>query len=385
MTLFKDHLRRQKLDKDSLLETTRQIKDFMTSNYTSQTKHPPTLIYGANGSGKTTLLTHLYEECETLFKKPVLRIIRFSASTPRSAYNLELLRVACQQISIILKIPEGYLPKDASFDPLYINNWFQSLLRRCEDMDNEILMIFIDNIHKVNPLECDIVNGLSWVPMMLPKNVFFVCTSSVPIEQLQFTPAQKEKLKSTGCYYQLSGTSMVESSEKSLDSLESRFGKEAFARLARYLTCAEFGLTETELLELLMPTSNLDALINLEDGDFNFSTLCAAKRQMGKHFHIYIIISRFLTCFIYSPINMNCANWAGKRMNNIRASIKYASIHINGKRGKKHKHNARIIRSHNGDQNMIAKPLALAFYIFKLKYWQYLMYINISSKYDCTL
>lgn len=272
------------------MDIAEKIKESMKAHYSSPSKHAPTLIYGPHSSGKTTILTHLYESCETMFKKPVLRIVRFSASTPRSAYNLELLRVACQQISIILKIPEGYLPKDASFDPLYINNWFQSLLRRCEDMYNEILIIFVDNIHKVNPLECDIVNGLSWVPMALPKNVFFICTSSVPIEQLQFTAAQKDKFRTSGCYHQLTTGPLVEIAEKCLDRMEGRFGREAFARLARYITCAEFGLTETELLELLMPTSNSEAVITLDEGNFNFSTLCAAKRQMGTYFYIYYLL-----------------------------------------------------------------------------------------------
>ncbi|KAL4710411.1 hypothetical protein ACJJTC_008813, partial [Scirpophaga incertulas] len=47
-----------------------------------------------------------------------------------------------------------------------------------------------------------------------------------------------------------------------------------------YITCSEFGLTELELLELLMPTSNSEAVITLKDANFNFSTLCVAKYMM---------------------------------------------------------------------------------------------------------
>ncbi|XP_048484798.1 protein qui-1 [Plutella xylostella] len=266
---------------NSILSNMKQI-------YDSKTRHNPVLIYGPDASGKSTLLTHLYFNCETIFPKPVLRIIRFSAATPRSAYNLELLRVMCQQISIILNIPEGYLPKDASFDPLYINNWFQSLLRRCEDMDNEVLLIFIDNVHRVNPLECDIVTGLSWLPMSLPRNVFLVCTSAVPLDQLQLTPAQKEKFKVQHCYYLLDAIAETPENHSygdyidgAFDNLELVFGAKAFSKLAGYITCSEFGLTELELLELLMPTSNSDAVISLRDANFNFSTLCAAKFMMS--------------------------------------------------------------------------------------------------------
>lgn len=226
--------------------TVKQIEDVAKiilsnakDNYENRTRHPPVLIYGPDASGKSTLLTRLYFKCEEIFPKRVLRVIRFSAATPRSAYNLELLRVMCQQISIILNIPEGYLPKDASFDPLYINNWFQSLLKRCEDMENETLLIFIDNVHRVNPLECDIVTGLSWLPMSLPRNVFLVCTTAVPLEQLQLTPAQKEKFKIQNCYYLLDA--IDESTEdkshgdyidSAFDNLEAVFGAKAFSKLA---------------------------------------------------------------------------------------------------------------------------------------------------------
>lgn len=231
--------------------TVKQVEDVAKSvlcnakeNYENRSRHPPVLIYGPDASGKSTLLTHLYYKFEEIFPKPVLRIIRFSATTPRSAYNLELLRVMCQQIAIILNIPEGYLPKDASFDPLYINNWFQSLLRRCEDMENEILLIFIDNVHRVNPLECDIVTGLSWLPMSLPRNVFLVCTSAVSLEQLQLTPAQKEKFKVQNSYYLLDAieetaenNSYGDFIDGAFDNLEVVFGTKAFSKLAGKFQC----------------------------------------------------------------------------------------------------------------------------------------------------
>ncbi|KAJ2938260.1 hypothetical protein O0L34_g17601 [Tuta absoluta] len=282
-----EHSNRHKVNIKSIEDATKNILSNAKENYDNKTRHSPVLVYGPDASGKSTLLTHLYKKCKEIFPKPVLRIIRFSASTPRSAYNLELLRVMCQQISIILNIPEGYLPKDASFDPLYINNWFQSLLRRCEDMEDEILLIFIDNVHRVNPLECDIVTGLSWLPMSLPRNVFLVCTSAVSLEQLQLTPAQKEKFKSQSNYFLLEAIDEAPENDSygdyidgAFDKLESVFGSKAFSKLAGYVTCSEFGLSELELLELLMPTSNSDAVIHLKDANFNFSTLCVAKYLM---------------------------------------------------------------------------------------------------------
>ncbi|XP_045534151.1 protein qui-1 [Papilio machaon] len=282
-----EHNSLYKVTVKQIADVAKTILNTVKENYENRCRHPPVLIYGPDASGKSTLLTHLYFQCEKLFSRPVLRIIRFSAATPRSAYNLELLRVMCQQISIILNIPEGYLPKDASFDPLYINNWFQSLLRRCEDMENEILLIFIDNVHRVNPLECDIVTGLSWLPMSLPRNVFLICTSAVSLQQLQLTPAQKEKFKIQNCYYLLDAIEETSDNHSygdyidgAFDNLETVFGAKAFSKLAGYVTCSEFGLTELELLELLMPTSNSEAIITLQDANFNFSTLCVTKYMM---------------------------------------------------------------------------------------------------------
>ena len=106
-------------------------------------------------------------------------------------------------------------------------------------MENEILLIFIDNVHRVNPLECDIVTGLSWLPMSLPRNVFLVCTSSVSLEQLQLTPAQKEKFKVQNCYYLLDAIEETSDNNSSgdfidgaFDHLEVVFGSKAFSKLA---------------------------------------------------------------------------------------------------------------------------------------------------------
>lgn len=280
-------------------------------NYRSGSRHAPYFIYGNNGSGKSTLITHLYNECANWFSAGITniklhRIMRFARATPRSAYNLELLRVICQQLSIILKLPESYLPKDASFDPLYINNWFQNLLKRCEDLQNEILFLFIDDLHKLNPLDCDIVAALSWLPISLPWNVYLICSTKSSIDSLKLTPIQKERFKNADYLYDLSleaNKTVIKKDkanedeedfqvyiENKFNDCEKRFGKKGFSRLATYLTCTEYGLTETEFLELLMPTDDSDALIQTAEGDFNFSTFRTIRNKMSEyliHFDIW--------------------------------------------------------------------------------------------------
>lgn len=73
-----------------------------------------------------------------------------------------------------------------------------------------------------------------------------------------------------------------------LDNYEHVYGSKAVSRLASYVAVSEFGLTETELLELLMPTTgDFGAPLNLEDGNFNFSTFCTAKKTISKNIVIH--------------------------------------------------------------------------------------------------
>lgn len=274
-----------------------KIEAHIKLNYRNGARHSPYFIIGNHGCGKSSLMSKLYEECLSWFTIPnvkVHRLIRFAKATPRSAYNLELLRVICQQISIILNIPEGYLPKDASFDPLYINNWFQNLLKRTEDMNHEVLFIFIDDLHKINPLDCDIVAALSWLPISLPWNVFLIC-STISMDNLKLSPIQRERFKNTEFLYDLSlpqhetiiskeieNETFVAFVNNKFDDLEERYGTKGIAKFSTYLNCTEYGLTETEFLELLMPTHDSEATLEPHCGEFNFSSFSSIRNDMSK-------------------------------------------------------------------------------------------------------
>lgn len=297
------HLRMLREHNDSvLLQESRvpaQLRQNLMANFKNGSRHSPYFIYGQSGSGKSALICSLYGEVSSWFGSTrVHRVIRFAKATPRSAYNLELLRVICQQISIIFNIPEGYLPKDASFDPLYISNWFQNLLRRIEDMNNDVLFLFIDDLHLLNPLDCDIVAALSWLPTSLPWNVQIICSTTTPIEQLKFTPMQRDRFKSAEYLFDLNleanathvqrpaqcgeGMNFVAYVEQQFDELEQHYGRHAVASLAAYITCSEYGLTETELLELLMPTDDPESQIDTHNGQFSFASFKKIHSQMGE-------------------------------------------------------------------------------------------------------
>ncbi|XP_039293837.1 NACHT domain- and WD repeat-containing protein 1 [Nilaparvata lugens] len=258
------------------------IKHLMTS---ANTRHGPILVQGGHGSGKTALINTIYVKCEEWFGKKALRVIRFAGMTPRSSYNLELLRIICSQLTLLLQPSAPCIPRDASFDPLYVNNWFQTLVRRFDadapDGAGHLVIILIDDLHRLNPLDSDIVAALSWLPISLPSNVHIVATTAVTPDVLKLTPVQREKFRAAECYLELPPApekTLETQVEKALDELAEDIGSTAMARLSSLLTISEFGLSETELLELLMPTSG--DVLELTDGLFNFSTFCSVLRKM---------------------------------------------------------------------------------------------------------
>lgn len=182
---------------DPKLEAIGKIRKMMSAT----AKHGPIIVRGGLGSGKTSIITTVYQECEKWFDKKPVRIVRFSGVTPRASYNLELLRIICQQLTCILQ-PSGLcVPLDASFDPLYVSDWFQTLLKRFEEeCRTSTLILFIDDLHRLNPLDSDIVAGLSWLPVVLPSNVHILCTTLYIPEELKMTPLQKDRFRNSEFY-----------------------------------------------------------------------------------------------------------------------------------------------------------------------------------------
>lgn len=64
--------------------------------------------------------------------------------------------------------------------------------------------------------------------------------------------------------------------------MEKRFGRLAFGKLCNLITCSEFGLAETELLEVLMPTNDIAQPLPLAKGFINFSSLASIKYALGR-------------------------------------------------------------------------------------------------------
>jgi len=288
-------------------ETLDHIKSLMTN---ATARHGPILVQGGYGAGKTSLLTTIYTECEHWFGRKVTKVLRFSGITPRSSYNLELLRIICEQLCLLLTpSSQTCVPQDASFDPLYVNNWFQTLIRRFDEESPEkdageshLLIILIDDIHRLNPLDSDIVAALSWLPINLPRNVHIIGTTHSSPDILKLTPVQRERFKLPECYIELPPVKedLEKRAEHELDAMEAQFGLKAMTRLGSVLTAAEFGLSEPEMLELLMPTSgSSSAELSLFEGVFNFSSFTMVCRKMRHLLLEKFMSGRILLCWRY--------------------------------------------------------------------------------------
>lgn len=77
--------------------------------------------------------------------------------------------------------------------------------------------------------------------------------------------------------------SLADYVERLFNEIEGRFGAKGCGRLATYITCSEYGLMETELLELLMPIHNSEANIETAEGFFNFSTFRCLLNHIGEY------------------------------------------------------------------------------------------------------
>ncbi|XP_057334739.1 protein qui-1 [Microplitis mediator] len=274
-----------------------RVKELLQMGMTQ--KHGPIIIRGNRCTGKSSILSTIYKKVDNWFiNKTTMKIVRLCTATPKSAYNLELLRLLCQHIGFITGNNDGNLPRDASFHPLYLNNWFNEIIRGIEEKpsdgnDNQ-LIILIDDISRLHPLETDIVTALSWLPLQLPPGLHFVITTQLPLELLKLTPLQKERFKSTDILIELPETrNRIPNIESEFDNLERLIGNKAANRIGSLLACTEYGLSETELLELIMPTTD-DSPLLLASGQFNFSTWCLVRRNFDNLLRVRVMSGRLL-------------------------------------------------------------------------------------------
>lgn len=130
-------------------------------------------------------------------------------------------------------------------------------------------------------------------------NVFLICTT-ISMESLKLSPIQRERFKNAEFLYDLSqpqnettirkeieSESFQQFLNRYFDDLEERYGTKGIAKFSTYLNCTEYGLTETEFLELLMPTHDSEATLEPHCAEFNFSSFCSIRNDMSKFLFLY--------------------------------------------------------------------------------------------------
>ncbi|CAG5084256.1 Similar to qui-1: Protein qui-1 (Caenorhabditis elegans), partial [Cotesia congregata] len=281
-------------ENDEIVQRVRQLLELGITQ-----KHGPIIIRGSRCTGKTAILSTVYKKVDSWFaNRTTMKIVRLCTATPKSAYNLELLRLLCQHIGFLSGNNDGNLPRDASFHPLYLNNWFNQIVRGIEEkpLDNGgQLIILIDDLSRLHPLDTDIVTALSWLPVNpLPPGLHLVITTQSSLETMKLTPLQRDRFKRPDVLIELPETrSKAPNVEAQLDNLEKLIGNKAANRIGSLLTCTEYGLSETELLELIMPTTD-DSPLLLTAGQFNFATWCLVRRNFDSLLRVRVMSGRLL-------------------------------------------------------------------------------------------
>lgn len=119
--------------------------------------------------------------------------------------------------------------------------------------------------------------------------VHLIVTTALPPEVLRLTPIQKERLRSNEILIELqdSGTDFHET-ENVFDTLEKLIGENAANRIGAILASTEYGLSETEILEVIMPTGG-DGPLFLNEGLFNFGSWCLVRRTFNEYLKVSFV------------------------------------------------------------------------------------------------
>lgn len=105
---------------------------------------------------------------------------------------------------------------------------------------------------------------------------------------------QKERLRSNEILIELQDTSSdCQEAGNVFDTLEKLIGERAANRIGAILASTEYGLSETEILEVIMPTGG-DGPLFLDEGQFNFATWCLFRRTFNEFLKVILIIQLFI-------------------------------------------------------------------------------------------
>ena len=290
------------------------IKDDLTQG------HQLLLLHGPEGTGKTALLVRWMGRLRAVFGEESVLVLRFVGLTPSSSSPDELLRSICMQLNVILKRSDDIKVLNEKGVVVYFFDLLDEMAQmpqkfffvvdgveklRAPLQGSEvhfwegIAAILPQNVHfLVSFTTCStnlhlfhrLTNQVSHekhlvaMPELPIEQLRALVSSSLEQNQRKLTPEQLEVILGAikprvtplyvelliqealcwSCHEQLNGTAgpsctLEEAVALRFDTLEKRYGEELIASIARYLSSANYGLTEMELLDML--SCNNDILL----------------------------------------------------------------------------------------------------------------------------
>lgn len=298
-------------------DTLSKLKDLCKKSLKKPT--PPIILQGDDGIGKTNMLCEVATLVKTWLGSTVTVMLRFINLNAKCKFAHELLRSLCIQICVAYDFTGIFALYKDCYTTDKIVEWFDLACSEASKLSDNVLVVIIDDLHLLKyavHAGGRVLTTVRWIPALLPRNVVFLATTgkNVPLERLPLKKADsvnfvqmqnykeselieitksilnrcqktitgdqetaiKKVLKQCSnplyatllgveasnwsCYHTLNGqglpTNIGAFVDDKLEKMEKLYGYDVCSNFCTYLECAHYGLTETEVMDLLNDRSD---------------------------------------------------------------------------------------------------------------------------------
>lgn len=344
----------------------------------TKAEHQLIIVKGDPGCGKSHFLSKVCFRARELFGKETILIPRFIGITPKSKDKQQILRDICVQLNFVLQQNISL----EEYDDSHLTNYFYGLANRISKGQRNLVIMLdgVDNLE--NPVNGENQSMIDWFSVKLPPKVHLIIsyrpsgnhffqkleakrnnvidnmiifpswTSQRISDALLFTLSKhkrviaknKEKLIVSHLlkaspfvlqhvlylikdgrvdntvinnHFPISNEEIV---HKQLDQLEFKFGCEIVEAVCRYITLSNFGLCETELLDILSCNNDVVLSIirssNSEFFRFPWYLWIYLKNEIGMYskrsFYCYHIVLQYHLSFMFQVCYLHSVLCTGK-------------------------------------------------------------------------
>lgn len=324
-----------------------KLKDLFRKSLKKQT--PPIVLQSDDGLGKTTMLCETASLAKTWIGSTTNVMLRFVNLNATCKFAHEVLRSLCIQICMTYDFSSLFSTFKDCYMTEKITEWFDLVCLEASKISNTVTVILIDDVHLLKYASHGggrVLSTVPWIPSLLPRNIVLMVTvnknvsidklplkkfDSVNIVQVQsykdselldltksvvrncnkiISSDQETSIKKvlklcpSPLYSVILGAEASKWSsshtfngqglpttigayiEDKLQKIEKLYGYEICSNFCTYLECAHYGLTETELLDLLNESRELVLKSSngqnvLKTGSFPFFIWSMIKEDFG--------------------------------------------------------------------------------------------------------